>query len=115
MGNEKKKEYLGELEGKVKDFIQKHYSDNNLNVSMLGEEFNITSAYLSKIFKNHVGLSLHEYINMVRINKAKELLKREELTIAQIGQAVGYSNANAFIRVFKNYEGITPGKYKSML
>ena len=52
---------------------------------------------------------------MVRINKAKELLKREELTIAQIGQAVGYSNANAFIRVFKNYEGITPGKYKSML
>ena len=59
VGNEKKKEYLGELEGKVKDFIQKHYSDNNLNVSMLGEEFNITSAYLSKIFKNHVGLSLH--------------------------------------------------------
>lgn len=115
ISNERKKQSQGELEEKVKDFILNNYNDKNLNVSMLGEKFNITPTYLSKLFKNYTGKSLLDFINIVRIEKAKELLKEEELTVAQIAEMVGYSNANAFIRVFKKYEGITPGKYKSML
>lgn len=110
-----KNQNLGALEEKVKDFIFENYSDKVLNVSMLGDKFNMTPTYLSKLFKNYTGKSLLDFINMVRIEKAKELLEQEELTVAQVAEMVGFSNSNAFIRVFKKYEGITPGKYKSTI
>lgn len=110
-----RKEDKGQLENQVKNYVLQHFDDVNLNVAMLGEKFNITPAYLSKLFKDQTGISLLEFINSTRVRRSKELLKEDKLTVAEISEMVGYANSNAFIRVFKKYEGITPGKYKTIV
>lgn len=48
------------------------------------------------------------------MKKAKELLKEKKYKIAEVSAMVGYRNVNTFIRVFKDFEGISPGEYKKM-
>jgi AraC-like DNA-binding protein len=54
-----------------------------------------------------------DYINSVRLRKAKELLHDNNLTINEIAKMIGYGTAARFIRVFKKGEGITPGEYRN--
>ena len=77
---------------------------------MVAETFNLSGAYVSKLFKISTGVGLLDYIHQRRICKAKELLK-EGMNVAEVAAKVGYNNSNAFIRVFKKYEKITPGQY----
>lgn len=58
----------------IMEFVQEHYMDMNLNVTYLGEQFSMAPSYLSKQFKAQAGQSILDYINYVRIEKAKELL-----------------------------------------
>lgn len=95
-------------------FIMDNYQNPDLNVSMLGEQFDITPAYLSKLYKQETGGTLLSTINKVRIEASKKLLCNTSMTVGQIALEVGYSYSNAFIRVFKKYEGVTPGQYKAV-
>jgi len=99
---------------RVKDFVARNYSDINLGVSMIGECFGLTPSYVSKLFKEQVNESLPDYINKIRIEMAIELLTDKESSIFNVAQKVGYCNSNVFIRAFKKYQGITPGKFKYM-
>lgn len=94
------------------DYIENNYKDENLSVSMIGDHFNMTPNYLSRIFKNEVGEGLHDYIERIRIEKAKELILNEKINISEVGKLVGYSNSKTFIRVFKKIKGTTPGKFR---
>lgn len=96
------------------EYIQSHYEDNDLNISMIGDHFEMKAAYLSKLFKEQTGEGLLDYINKVRIARAKLALKQPDSQIVVVAEAVGYSHVNTFIRTFKKYEGITPGKFKEM-
>jgi len=108
--NKNKSDY--KLSMDVMDYIDKNYKNENLNVSMIGDYFNMTSNYLSRMFKTQVGEGLHNYIERIRIEKAKELIKSEKLNILEIAKEVGYTNSKTFIRVFKKIEGTTPGKFR---
>lgn len=102
------------LSCKVKDFIALNYADVNLGVSMIGDKFGLTPSYLSKLFKEQTNESLPDHINKVRIEMAMRFLRDENATIFDIAQKVGYCNSNVFIRAFKKYQGITPGRFKEM-
>ncbi|MBB3112849.1 AraC-like DNA-binding protein [Paenibacillus phyllosphaerae] len=97
----------------VAAYVAEHYADVNLSVSMIGAHFGITPQYVSKVFKEHNGEGLHEYISQTRIRQAKQLLGGGA-QIDETALAVGFASSSAFIRVFKKYEGITPGKYKTI-
>lgn len=97
----------------VSAFVQDHYADINLSVSMIGANFGITPQYVSRLFKEQSGQGLHDYISQVRTAEAKKLLQ-EGVTIEEIASRVGFSSSSAFIRVFKKYEGITPGRFKAL-
>jgi len=99
---------------RVIDYVKINYSSNQLNVTDIGEQFNITPSYISRIFKERFGETLPNYINKLRILKAKELLKENKMSIITIAHKIGYVNSNVFIRNFKKYEGITPGQYKDI-
>jgi two-component system response regulator YesN len=96
----------------VKNFIDKNYSDPNLGLYMIAEHFKMNNNHLSKIFKKKFNVGILDYMNMVRINKSKELLSSSDYKILQISQKVGYISDITFIRVFKRYEGTTPGRYR---
>lgn len=109
-----KKSQHTQLRDNIMDFIHINYMDMDLSVNKIGEQFQLTPAYMSKLFKEQTGVSIPDYINDIRIRKAKELLKESRHTIGQIAERIGYNNSNAFIRSFKRCEGVTPGQFKEV-
>ena len=93
-------------------FIEENYTDTDFSVAMVAEKFNITSSYLTRLFKEHSGKGVLEYINRCRIERAKRLLKESEMSIKEISVKSGYYNINAFNRMFKKLEGITPSAFR---
>lgn len=96
------------------DEIHNHY-EKPLSLDYMADKMGLSSSYFSSYFKEKVGENFVEYLNKVRINKAKQLLRETELKIMDISEKVGYSSCNTFNIVFKKYEGISPGTYKKNL
>jgi len=96
----------------LKEYIDQNYADPNLGLYMIADHFGMNNTYLSKIFKNEFNIGVLEYINKVRIEKAKQILIDTDQSILQVSQAVGYLSDITFIRVFKRYEGTTPGRFR---
>jgi YesN/AraC family two-component response regulator len=95
-------------------FIEENYSNPNLDITMIAEHFSITSSYLSKKFKSRTGISLLDFINKTRVEQAKKALADSKTRISDIAEACGFINSNTFIRVFKKYEGVTPGRFREI-
>lgn len=105
---------LRELTANVTQYIEENYADVNLNVNAIGDKFNLKGSYISKLYKNQTGESLLDCIHKYRIKQAKLLIRTTQQSISDVAQCVGYNDAATFIRVFKKYEGITPGKFKEI-
>ena len=97
---------------KIISYIEKSYSDSNLNVHNVAERFEYTSDHISRLFKQQTGASLQEWIIDFRIKKAAELLKNSELTIWQVADRCGYEYIEHFVRLFKKRNGVTPTEYR---
>ncbi|OME46354.1 hypothetical protein BSK59_29730 [Paenibacillus odorifer] len=95
----------------VLDYLDKHYGED-INLNLVADKLNLTPGYLSSIFKEKTNINFSEYLNNLRIERAKELLVNLELRIQDIALQVGYQNVNSFIRMFKRCAGITPGEYR---
>ncbi|WP_019636568.1 AraC family transcriptional regulator [Paenibacillus fonticola] len=105
---------LRDLAANVTRYIEDNFTDANLNVNAIGEHFDLKGSYLSRLFKSQTGEGLLDYIHKIRIGKAKEMMQNKQESINEISRLVGYNDVATFIRVFKKYEGITPGKYKEI-
>ena len=96
----------------VSQYIESNYFDINLNLNNIADHFHITPSYLSRKFRDEYGISMIDYLYKIRISHSLKLIKDTSLKIADIAQMVGFQDSNAFIRIFKKYQGCTPGKYK---
>ena len=93
------------------NFIEQRFN-TNISVEEIAENCGINRSYLSKIFKNSMGKSPMEFLMTYRMSKACELLKVTDLSIADIGKAVGYDNPLHFSRAFKNSTGYSPRQWR---
>lgn len=98
---------------KAMNFIEMHYEEA-LTIEQIAREVCLSPSRLSHIFKNELGTTLGDYISKVRIEKAKQLLKNEELPILQIALSVGFSDQSYFTKVFKSFEKCTPRAFRQM-
>lgn len=96
-------------------YIESNYQDATLSVEKISDHFGKSRGYLFSQFKDGTGEGLLYQINKVRITKAKQMLFETEVSINEISEKVGMNNVNSFIRVFKKYEGVTPGKYRELM
>jgi AraC-like DNA-binding protein len=96
-------------------YIREHALDYDLSYDRLTEEFRLSDKSLRHIIFNETGKTLREYLNILRINSAQELMKSGNTTVLDISQRVGYTNASYFIKVFKNLTGTTPAIYMKYL
>ncbi|MCJ8014439.1 AraC family transcriptional regulator [Paenibacillus sp. KQZ6P-2] len=107
--NKRQKE---DIEGKMFQIIENRYAQD-LSLQKIADECGVSTSYLSELFKNRVGITFIQYVTNYRVEKAKHLLLNTELNIAQISNAVGYSNAPQLIRVFKKATSTTPGDFRA--
>ena len=95
----------------IKEQIDKNYSEN-IKVSDFSEKYFFSGEYLSRLFKLRYDSNIYEYLLMVRMERAKELLREKELKIQDISLRVGYSDTNYFSKAFRNYTGLTPSEFR---
>lgn len=95
----------------VKKYIHENYS-TNIFISELAEFTNLSSSYLSDLFKKKTGISFTEYLIKFRLNKAIELMKSTDLRLVEIAQLVGYLDYAQFNKIFKKYMKKSPKKYR---
>lgn len=112
---EARTDQTGQLNERLKRYIEEHCADNGLSLTSIADHFGMSPQYVSGLFKKHNGVNLTDYVAEVRIREAKRLLADPGLTVLQVAQRVGYATDIGFIRVFKKMEGVTPGKYRETL
>ncbi|MEW6494490.1 MAG: AraC family transcriptional regulator [Cyanobacteriota bacterium] len=95
----------------VIDYINDHL-DQNLILSEIAAIVKMSPHYFASLFKQSTGLAPHQYITKARIDRAKKLLARQELTITEILQELGFKNQSHFTRVFRKHTGSTPKAYR---
>ena len=99
---------------KAIDFIQVNYS-RKIRVSELAKFIGLDRKYISKLFKDIVGVTIQEYLISFRMNKAKEMMKDRRLSIGDISRSVGYDNPLIFSKTFKKINGLSPSKYRDSI
>jgi two-component system, response regulator YesN len=91
----------------------RHNFDTHIDFSEIANQFGFSSAYLSKIFKEHTGTTASKFLNEYRINRAKKLLLDTDLTIKTISQKVGFVDPYHFSKNFKAVAGKSPEQYRT--
>lgn len=93
-------------------FIEQNFQ-NNITIEEIASVCGVNRSYFGKIFRKSVGKSPQEFLIHYRMAKAAELLKLTSLSIADIGNAVGYDNQLHFSRAFKSVYGISPRAFRN--
>jgi AraC family transcriptional regulator len=86
--------------------------DRNITLTELSNVVNMSPHYFATLFKQSTGQSPHQYITKCRIETAKHLLAKQELTIVEISQQVGFQNQSHFTRIFRQHVKTTPKIYR---
>ncbi len=95
----------------VKDYIDRYY-EKKLRIGAIAEYIGVNRSYLSNSFRRETGVSPQEYLMGIRIRRAQTLLRESGLMIAEIAQQVGYPDALAFSRIFRQRVGLSPSAYR---
>lgn len=96
----------------AKAYIRENYA-SRLSLRDVADHCYVSQWHLSKLLNKHLGQTLYDLLNSVRIEKAKELLEDPSLRISEIAERVGYADAAHFSRVFKKLEGISANTYRN--
>ena len=107
-------------ESDYEDSIQdiKNYIAENLNeklsVQSLANISHMSTSHFSRVFKQQTGFSPYDYVLITRLNKAKYLLQKTDMTVASIAYETGFNSESNFIYFFTENEGISPGKFRKL-
>ncbi|MDD3251066.1 MAG: AraC family transcriptional regulator [Lachnospiraceae bacterium] len=97
--------------GEIIHYIHENL-DEELNMEKLAEEHGISSRYVRRFFKEQIGMGSNEYINMLRLGKAKQLLCNPNYTITQVALMSGFTSSQYFCRVFRRQMNVSPAEYR---
>lgn len=102
------------LSSTVSDAMQyiEENSASRLTLDEVAEHVSLNSSYLSSLFSKEVGMSFVNFVEMVRIRKAKRLLLAGHQSMQEIAEAVGYANQNYFSKVFRKRTGMSPSQFQ---
>lgn len=99
----------------VCEYLNNHYANPDLSLSMLAEMVGLSPAYLGKVFALATTFTFNDYLNNARMNQAAELLKNTDLSINEISKKVGILNTNYFYSVFKKRYQMTPSRFRQKM
>ena len=100
--------------------IQKHINDNihiqdELSLIRLADLVHFNPSYLSRLFKQVVGMNISDYISDIRVKKAKQMLENPGIKISSVAESLGYGTATNFTRFFEKMTNMTPQEYRDFV
>lgn len=98
----------------VTDIVRENYNNPMLSLEFVASRVKLNPYYLGKIFKEHTNLYFTEYVNNLRIERAKELLLSTNENVNWISASVGYNSSAYFATTFKKSMGMTPARFREM-
>ena len=96
---------------KILEYCDNEYM-NNISLDTLSKKVGASKYYISRIFSTKIKISFNDYINTLRINASKRLLKHSKDSIEVISGEVGFSTVRSYNREFKRIVGISPSQYR---
>lgn len=106
--NEKKYSYMVRS---AMSYIELNFG-KDISLTEVADEIGVSANYFSKIFKKEVGTNFVDWLNQLRIDKAKDILKKRAYKVYEVAEMVGYSEYKYFITMFKKYTGKTPKQFR---
>ena len=97
----------------VKQYVDQQFNQK-VTLESASDAVYLNSAYLAALFKKETGITFLDYLTGVRIEKSKTLLCDMKYNLSQVAQAVGYSDAKYFGKLFQKYTGIKPQEYRKL-
>lgn len=98
----------------VIDHIQSNL-DREISLAELASIAQVTTHHFGKLFKQSMGVTPHQYVLKCRVEQAKKLLAKKQLSFAQISQELGFCDQSHFINVFRRHTNLTPRQYRNNL
>lgn len=95
----------------VLEYISRNYTDN-IKVKTLAEFCNLSETHFRRVFSEYVNMSPMEYINLVRVQQACDMMQKTRYSMEDIALRVGFSSVSAFNRNFRKIIGTSPYQYK---
>ena len=109
-------EYVGsEMREKIERacrYMSEHKTDADVTVSSIASMVELSPAYFRRMFAKYTGTSPQSYFINLRIERAKELLALEWLSVSEVAEESGFSDFCYFSRIFKKYTGVSPAFYR---
>jgi AraC family transcriptional regulator len=99
--------------GQTIEYINTHLSEN-LSLTAIAAKLGMSQFYFCRLFKHSTGLTPHQYLIQQRVERAKQLLKQPELTIAQIAIECGFANQSHLAKQFRQQTGLTPKQFRKI-
>ncbi|WP_239635467.1 AraC family transcriptional regulator [Paenibacillus sp. H1-7] len=96
------------------DYMKEHLGEP-IGIPEIADSIGISSSLASQVFKQETGETIYNYLTQLRVDRAAELLIKTDSRISDIALMVGYQHENSFIRIFRKFKDITPGKYRDMM
>ena len=98
----------------AKQFIAENFDNpQGIKIADIAKHVHISPAYLQRMFKKEIGFTIVEYVNLIRIRKAKHLLRYTNIPIVDIAVSVGIESRQHLTNLFTQQEGISPSKYRT--
>ena len=94
------------------DYIEEHL-DEELSLEKLADEFYVSKYHIAHVFKDNIGLSIHQYITKKRLSLCQEAI-RARMNITDVYHTYGFGDYSSFYRAFKKEYGISPKEYRDM-
>jgi two-component system response regulator YesN len=91
-------------------YIDSHFTDQ-VQLSNAADAAQVSGAYLSRLFTEHLHTTFVDYVTELRIGRAEELIRESRMSIKEISYAVGYQDPNYFTKIFRKATGLAPSLY----
>lgn len=111
---DKKEQEDLDLNDRLVDYIQSQYDDQQFMIQNMADHFQMSPSNLNYYFKQRHDYTISEYVNHLRMEKAKQLLLTTNDSLSDIVRQIGYSDVSSFVRKFKNSVGTTPGSFRKI-
>jgi len=99
----------------AKSFLEGNYADPNLSIEALSEKAGMSAVYFRRLFKEYAGCSPLQYRTERKMERAKELMERSDISVGELSHILGYDDPSYFCRVFKKTVGMSPSEYRKRI